>query len=227
VQRRVVIGALLAAVVGFGVHPAAAAAQQSAMTFRIAALEQGRCGARCPMAIVAEGVIEEETPQAFLDFAKQAATAEPRLRGIVLLNSPGGRVVASMKLGAVFRKIHAAVVVARIAAIGDQAGPIAGQCMSACVYAMMGGVKRVVPHESRVGIHRMSTIEYGAANGRGPSVATRSYADDEMVGALARYAAKMGVNPAIIRDAETISPDEIHVLSPAELRRWRLASSQF
>jgi hypothetical protein len=48
-----------------------------------------------------------------------------------------------------------------------------------------------------------------------------------MVDALANYAAEMGVNPTVIRTAERISPDEIHILSPAELRRWRLASAKF
>jgi len=37
----------------------------------------------------------------------------------------------------------------------------------------------------------------------------------------------MGVNPTVIRIAERISPQEIHIVSPAELQRWRLASPKF
>ena len=48
-----------------------------------------------------------------------------------------------------------------------------------------------------------------------------------MVDALAGYAAQMGVSPTVIRVAERIPPEEIHIISPAELRRWRLASPKF
>jgi len=99
--------------------------------------------------------------------------------------------------------------------------------MSACVYAMMGGVKRIVPAESQVGIHRMSREEVGEGASRGPHPMMRAYASADMVAALASYAAEMGVNPTVIRTAERISPDQIHILSPAELRRWRVASPKF
>ena len=35
-----------------------------------------------------------------------------------------------------------------------------GGCYSACVYALMGAEKRVIPHGSKVGIHRMFTYEW-------------------------------------------------------------------
>jgi hypothetical protein len=203
-----------------------AVAAEAEMTFRLATLAGGHCGTRCPQVIVAEGIIEEGTPEAFVAFARTAA-AEARLRGIILLNSPGGRVVASMQLGEVFRILHVAVAVARYERLGERAGPTAGRCMSACVYAMMGGVKRIVPPESQVGIHRMSTIEYGDSRTRRNSGPIVSYADEDMVSALARYAAEMGINPTLIRTAETISPEDIRILSTSEMRRWRLATAQF
>ena len=64
------------------------------------------------------------------------------MRTVVLLDSQGGYVIASMELGRVFRRIGAATVVAN-------------QCLSACVYAFMGGVKRVAPRGALLGIHRM------------------------------------------------------------------------
>jgi hypothetical protein len=33
----------------------------------------------------------------------------------------------------------------------------------------------------------------------------------------------MGVSTELVRKAETINPDKIHILSAAELRRYRLA----
>jgi hypothetical protein len=196
------------------------------MEFHLARVEENGCTRDCPQIIVAEGVIEENTPQDFIDFVRSAAD-QPGARGVVLLSSPGGRVVASMRLGAALRKMRAAVIVARSLPQGDRNLAIAGQCMSACVYAMMGGVKRIVPPESRVGIHRMSREEAGQGAARSAHGLTRSYASDDMVDALADYAAQMGVNPTVIRTAEGISPDEIHILTATELRRWRLASPKF
>jgi hypothetical protein len=202
-----------------------ASAADPEMTFRLATLEDGKCGARCPQMIVAEGVIEEHTPEAFIEFAK-AATVGAKLSGVILINSLGGRIVASMQLGEAFRKLNVAVVVASYEQVGGRSGPASGLCMSACVYAMMGGVKRIVPPESQVGIHRMSTKGYDESQSGQTSGATVFYADGAMVAALAHYAAQMGVNPALIRTAETISPDEILILSPSWMRRWHLATGR-
>jgi hypothetical protein len=202
-----------------------AKAQGAAMSFRLAKLE-GRCGGRCPSVIVADGVIEEDTPETFVDFLQSVADA-PNLRDVVVLNSPGGRVVASMRLGAALRKLRAAVIVARFGNEDELDYPSAGQCMSACVYALMGGARRVVPPASRLGIHRMSSREDAASFGRIFAHATPSYASADMVDALAGYAAQMGVSPTVIRVAERIPPEEIHIISPDELRRWRLASRKF
>ncbi|WP_158817640.1 hypothetical protein [Methylocapsa sp. S129] len=211
---------------GFFAHLEPATAQSSAMSFRLAKLEGRACGARCPRVIVAEGIIEEDTPEAFVDFLKSVADA-PNLRDVIVLNSPGGRVVASMRLGAALRKLRAAVVVARFDKDDDLDFPSAGQCMSACVYALMGGARRIVPPQSRLGIHRMSSKDNSASLGRLFAAATPSYASPDMVDALAGYAAQMGVSPTVIRVAERIPPEEIHIVSPAELRRWRLASPKF
>jgi hypothetical protein len=221
---RIFFGLVLAGVGAFApVEPAIA--QGSPMSFRLAKLNERTCGSRCPRVIVAEGVIEEDTPEAFVEFLKSVADA-PNLRDVVVLDSPGGRVVASMRLGAALRKLRAAVIVARFGDADNLNAPSAGRCMSACVYALMGGTKRVVPPESRLGIHRMSSMESGGL-GRLSGPASLSYASDDMVDSLASYAAGMGVNPTVIRVAERIPPTEIHILSSAELRRWRLASPKF
>ena len=84
-------------------------------------LQFQRLRRRCPQVIVADGVIEADTPQAFVDFAKQAAQARA-LRGVIFINSPGGNVVASMELGTEFRKLRAAVMVAGFATMGAMSG---------------------------------------------------------------------------------------------------------
>ena len=133
------------------------------MTFRLVPIgNPAKCKSRCVDAIAADGEITNSTPDAFVAFLMRTFR-DPRVRSVVLLNSPGGRVVASMQLGLALRKVGALAIVAR-------AGPGAravrsvvmtsGGCYSACVYALMGAKKRVIPHGSKVGIHRMFTYEW-------------------------------------------------------------------
>jgi hypothetical protein len=48
-----------------------------------------------------------------------------------------------------------------------------------------------------------------------------------MIAVLQRYARRMGVDPALVRTAESLPPDSVHVLTRAEMRRWSFATSQF
>jgi hypothetical protein len=197
---------------------APAAAEPGQMTFRSVNFDSDACAANCPQVIVADGVIEADTPQAFVDFAKEASQSK-RLRSVIFMNSPGGNVVASMELGAAFRRLRAAVVIAGFATVGSRSGPVTGQCYSACVYALMGATQRVAPPESRLGLHRMS-LEAPDQSGGG-------LADRRLVTILARYAARMGVDPALVWRAESLTPGTLHILTPGEIARWRLASTKF
>lgn len=186
----------------------------------------GSCGSKCPQAIVADGEITDSTPDEFIAFVRANSRARD-VRSVVLLNSPGGKVVASMELGRVFRKVGAATVVARAVSDGDGRSHLtAGRCFSACVYALMGGRKRVVPAQSLVGIHRMFALEAGAdpAGGGG---ARRRFDNGDMRGVLSRYSEAMGVSRDLINMAERTPTESIHVLSPSEVQRWRLGSSRF
>ena len=206
------------------VAPVAAQEHGASMSFRVAPLESRECGRHCPDVIVADGVIEAETPQTFVNFLK-SGSSDSRLRRIVFFNSRGGNVVASMVFGHILRGLRIAGVVGRFEAAGDP-GPYVGKCLSACVYALMGAVRRVAPPGSEVGLHRMSIIE-SERSGLFGSHVTRSFADPPMVAVLGRYARRMGVDPALVRTAESLPPDTVHVLSREEMRRWSLATSQF
>jgi hypothetical protein len=202
----------------------ASRAEQAPMTFRAVSLGAPNCGAKCPEVVVADGVIEENTPQAFIDFAKGASLSQ-RLRSVVFLNSPGGNVVASMELGTAFRRLRSAAIVAGFASQGEHSGPVAGQCLSACVYALMGAFRRVVPNESRVGLHRMA-VPQPEARARGVASGSGGLADPHLVAVLARYAARMGVDPALVWSAESLSPGVLHILSAQEIARWRLGAAR-
>jgi hypothetical protein len=73
----------------------------------------------------------------------------------------------------------------------------------------------------------MSTSGYDDSQFDQRSAPTVSYADGAMVATLAHYAAQMGVNPALIHTAETLSPNQIMILSPSRMRRWHFATGRF
>jgi hypothetical protein len=197
-----------------------------AMSFRVASLEAPGCGARCPHVIVAEGVIEPETPQAFVAFLKSMSD-DRALKRIVFFNSRGGNVVASMVFGHILRELGVAGIVGRFDGGGADGGPFVGECLSACVYAMMGAVRRVAPAGSEVALHRMSIVESEGGGWGGPAHVTRSFADKPMVKILKRYARRMGINPKLVALAESLPPDAVHVLTPEEMRRFSFAAGQF
>jgi hypothetical protein len=203
---------------------APARAGSGSMTFRVEPLDVGNCGARCPHVIVADGVIETSTPQDFVDFLRSGVD-DKTLKRIVFFNSRGGNVVASMAFGHILRELRIAGVVGRFHSDRD-AGPYVGECLSACVYAMMGAVRRVAPPGSEVALHKMSIIETEGEGWFGQR-SKRSFADPPMVAVLARYARRMGVNPALVRAAESLPPDSMHVLTLDEMRRWSFAVGQF
>jgi ATP-dependent protease ClpP protease subunit len=191
------------------------------MSFRRVTMAARQCGGQCPQVVAAEGEIVEETPDTFVRFLRTHVGDGP-LRGILLIDSPGGKVIASMELGQELRKLGMAVVVARV---GAEGGPlVSGRCYSACVYALMGGLKRVIPRQSRVGIHRMFNYVDGVDPESGEVLRSRRYADGGMRRALARYSASMGISRDLIALAERTSPDRVHLLSAAEIARWRLGT---
>jgi len=202
-----------------------AAARAEDMGFRVIGLSSGNCGARCPQVIAAQGEIVEGTPDAFLSFVRENV-GTGNLHGIVLLDSPGGKVVASMELGQAIRRLGMAVIVARPTA--DQSSGamalVSGRCYSACVYALMGGKKRVIPPESRVGVHRMFNYSTSFDLAEGGIVRERNYDDGGMRTTLSRYANMMGVSTELVNLAERTSPDQLYMLTGADIARWRLGS---
>jgi hypothetical protein len=209
-----------------GAQPAFAAEE---MTFRLVPVgDVTKCRRTCPQVIAAEGEITERTPDQFLQFVNRNLQSA-NLHAVVFIHSPGGKVIASMEFGKVLRRIGAAAVVARIFSGGaDGTTHFAGaRCFSACVYALMGGKKRVIPPESEVGIHRMFTYETGVDPAGSTGDRRRRYDDGGMASALLRYSGMMGISPGLISEAEHISPDTIHILTRSEITRWHLGVAKF
>lgn len=191
------------------------AAPASAMSFR--AVQLGDAGA----VIAATGQITEATPGEFLSFVQQNYGSRD-LHAVVFLNSPGGRVLASMEFGTLLRRMGAAAVVAGV--YPSESGRTVmtnGQCFSACVYALMGARKRVIPASSQVGIHRMFAYE-AEYDENGGAYVRRRYDSGAMGTLLKQYTSRMGVSPALITAAEHISSDGLKILSRSEIRKYHL-----
>jgi hypothetical protein len=223
---------VLAVVCGLGLVLAGASRAAAAdMDFRIVDYGvPGRCGGACPKVISAEGEITNDTPRAFLEFVA-AHVDDPNVHSVVFLHSQGGGVAAAMRLGEMFRKTGVLAVVARLApSPAGQGAAInvpGAHCFSACVYALMGAKKRVVPPTSLVGIHRMYFFNDERDAATGTETQRRTFGTSQFVAQLAKYASSMGVSRELIYTAEKIDPDNLHIVTTAELQRWHLATRRY
>lgn len=209
--------------VTLGLMSGSGARAEGEMTFEAATIHDRHCirGRSCPAIITAVGRITERTPQMFLDFLEQHGGRN--LHAVVFLDSPGGGVMASMEFGALLRQVGAAAVVARVM-VDSRGEPVIvnAQCFSACVYALIGARKRVIPRESEVGIHRMFLSVDGVDPATEEVLRSQHGGNSDMEAFLSRYTSKMGVSPALIARAEHTPSQSLYILSRADIRRWHL-----
>jgi len=183
------------------------------MTFDLVQLQSGNCTTECPKVFTALGGIVETSPQSLLAFMR-SQLGQRNLRLVVLLSSPGGSVAAAMRIGKLLRRVNAVVIVGRAKA--TEAGatqPIGGQCIAACVYALMGGVQRIVPKESVVALMRMYLPM------QSENTTSKQHDDGKMRRVLTEYAKEMGVDPAVVELAEEQSDDKLRPLSTDEIEK--------
>jgi len=204
-------------------------ANAASMTFRAEPVGTASdCRNDCPKVIVADGIITKTTPDDLAKFIR--GHLDDRLfRNVIFLNSPGGSVSPAMRLGVMFRKLGSTVIVGQVERSREFGNdpkvgvPLRyGSCMSACVFALMGGKRRIVPQESEVGVHRIHTqgqIDVASPDKRRMYL----FADRDLVAQMRGYARMMGVDPDLINLAESVGPDRLHKLSDAEIRQYHLA----
>lgn len=191
--RAVFVGLLFLFCPNFG------AAQEDAMTFRVVAAQN--CRGSCPAEIAADGMITLESAK---EFRSIAATLHPN-RVVVHLASPGGNLVGGLQLGQALRELNSTVIIGKGA-----------RCVSACVYAFLGGMVRRVAG-GRIGVHRFRPIGEDRDGGEFPEVLVKRATE-----ILTEYVARMGADPGLTEFAMSISPPAVHYLNAAELRRYRM-----
>lgn len=181
------------------------AAAAAPMTFDV--VEPAYCMG-CTL-VFARGDIDSDTAEIL--------SAEAARRGlgrgtVLVLDSPGGRLLGGLKLGRAIRRLGFDTRIGRLDETGRQSD---GICASACALAFIGGRRRDVSPGSRFGVHR-----FFFPGG------TRTYDEDELgllqelTGQLVNYASSMGVDARLVSLAT--SKADLEVLNPDELRRLRV-----
>jgi hypothetical protein len=170
---------------------------------------------------LAVGTITNATPVSFAEFAKNNppdATIE--------FTSPGGNLIAALKLGAMIRA-------------GGYYTSLGEVCASACAYSMLGGVKRYVAQQvdedwdydnrnqgasgTKFGVHQF----YHSAALEEPQKkvfsAIDTSADQTLMGILLEYTLRMGVDVRLVSAAASIPPwQEIRWLTQDEMIAWNV-----
>ena len=157
---------------------------------------------------------------------RASGRAYAELKSVMLINSPGGNVVASMEFGAKLRQLGMAAIVAGYGYDGIAGGADAGRMrfgLRLCADGRACAAWRRT--QSRVALHRMSVDADRGADARPCSA--RSAAGSPTGGWSTSSPATRSRWASARRScvqAESLDPDHIRSLSSGEMRRWRLAT---
>jgi hypothetical protein len=220
-MRRIVYAAAAAAM-------AYASAPAMSLSYEAIPFDNGKCQPDCPSIIVARGPIVAEEVENLKWFIERAAKGK-KLARVFMIDSPGGNAVGGLNLGGYLRQNGATVIVGRVSgsAITHNGGVSAGFCGSACVFALAGGARRVVPPGSQVAVHGSRPAHTEVHDRMKDIVETIQIDRAEVTEAFAEYFATMGVNPDLARLSEGLAAESVRLLTPEELARFNLAQSTF
>lgn len=161
--------------------------------------------------IRASGDIEDFTAAQFRQFVGLYDLAGQPLT--VMLNSPGGDVIAGLRLGREIREQGFNTQVGRAQRLPTGGHQLRmGDCASACTFAFLGGLSRYA-EDDVIGVHRFypGNLE--------PDERVILRPGDEAVAAMIKvYAVDMGVNGSFIDISLAVPPADMRYMSNTELR---------
>ncbi len=199
---------------GFWLAPGGSA---SAMTFSLVQMGDRDCQPDCQSVIVATGEIELSSGEAFVRFIKEKVLGQ-KVASLIMMSSPGGNVVGSLKLGIAVRQLGFSIIVGQVR--GGEF--LTARCYSACAYTLAGGRSRIVPEGSEVGVHKAWTATTGQADRVGGGTIDAQVKTEGFTPVLARYLQMMGVSGQLMALADGTPSTSIRVLSRAELSKLRV-----
>jgi hypothetical protein len=146
------------------------------------------------------GSIQAGDADRFFDHLTTQVTPE-----VVYLNSPGGSVMDALAIGERLRSLNAET------AMSD-----ADVCLSACPYILAAGTQRSIPDGAWVGVHQHF---FGENTALPAFLAVEDIQRGQ--GEVMTYLSRMGIDPLVMQHALVTPPDEIYLLTQAELETYR------
>jgi hypothetical protein len=185
------------------------------------------CGPNCHGWISAVGIITQDSPKDFDNFAR----GRDLTGATVVLDSSGGSVNDAIALGRRWRSLGLRTTVGTSTlyhtAGGDRAtvNPDA-YCESMCVFLLLSGKTRYVPDSAHVRVHQIWMGD------RADDAKAASYSAQDLmiverdVGRLAKYTFDMGGAGDLLSLALSVPPwENLHELSSEELRETNLVTT--
>jgi hypothetical protein len=185
------------------------------------------CEPNCRGWVSAIGVVTVDSPKDFEEFAR----GRDLVGATVVLDSSGGSVNDSIALGRRFRDLGMLTTVGlSVLNHGGQGerssvSPEA-YCESMCVFLLLSGKTRYVPEQAHVRVHQIWMGDR-ADDARAASYTAQDLTIVERdIGRLAKYTFDMGGAGDLLSLSLSVPPwDELHELTPAELRLTNLATT--
>jgi hypothetical protein len=195
------------------------------MSFTFVPLSINNCATDCPKVIVAQGDMFFDDIGTLIETIRAGVQRDKSIRPVVILSSNGGNLAAGYGIGEVFRQIKATVIVARAVPSANGYALAPGGCASACVFSLMGGVRRIVPQGSKVGVHWMSapTPQVFSGTVALPELGRKDDSDSDEA-RMRQFMRKMGVKPDLAGFIRKVPNTSIHVMTAQEMSRFGLAS---
>jgi len=175
---------------------------------------------------LAVGVITSDTPKAFAEFAKKTRPDAP-----IEFTSPGGNLLAGLKLGELIRN-------------GGYDTSLGQLCASACAYAIMGGVRRYIARRefdgdtdydnrnvgatgTKLGIHQFYNSDALDEPQKKAFSAIDQSSQQLLMGILLEYTLRMGIDTRLVSVASTIPPwEDMRWLTPEEILAWNIDNTR-
>jgi hypothetical protein len=186
------------------------------------------CQPNCRGWVSAVGIVTSDSPKDFDDFARGRELGG----ATVVLDSSGGSVNDSIVLGRRFRSLDmqttVGIVVQNPTAQGERASVVPeAYCESMCVFLLLSGKTRYVPEAAHVRVHQI----WMGDRADDPKAASYTAQDlmivERDIGRLARYTFEMGGAGELLSLSLSVPPwEDLHELSPAELRRTNLVTTE-
>lgn len=181
------------------------------------------CQPNCGGWVGAVGIVTADTPNEFDEFAR----GRELFGTTIVLDSSGGSVNDAIALGRRWRNLGMLTTVGTSNDANEPTGvEPQSYCESICVFLLLSGRVRSVPHGAHVRVHQIWMGD------RADDAKAATYSADDMriverdIGRLAKYTFDMGGGGDLLSLALSVPPwEELHELSPAELRQTNLVTT--